>query len=392
VEKYDESLEVRPVSVLQQDIATVVAFAVRTYAGSSSTTPLNGKLSQGAEEMQKAVLRLEALSFARRHPRPTERRTERLHFRMMQQRMRSRMLMIERAREQAYAGMDTEDRDVRARERREREMLMMEMEMNMEMDMDMDFQEMERREMEIAMMERMEMDRAMRERNRAQQDHEAVAMRQQVITHSLSATISIATADELERRINHVQAKYVEYEALVAETRQLAALKDALHDFWPHWSLVDFRERTLVLSVLANQVAALNWNINSKLCELALLLGHMGQDSAESRVKVEWNVPSLEERFESAGSRTEKGRESLAAIFAGVKRWRQNSILDLLEPWEKITTEPAISEKARQVLPLVLMQQRLDYAFVLGRANEGACWEGASVPRCSAERVERDRV
>jgi hypothetical protein len=155
---------------------------------------------------------------------------------------------------------------------------------------------------------------------------------------------------------------------------------------------VDFRERTLVLSVLANQVAALNWNINSKLCELALLLGHMGQDSAESRVKVEWNVPSLEERFESAGSRTEKGRESLAAIFAGVKRWRQNSILDLLEPWEKITTEPAISEKARQVLPLVLMQQRLDYAFVLGRANEGACWEGASVPRCSAERVERDRV
>ena len=105
----------------------------------------------------------------------------------------------------------------------------------------------------------------------------------------------------------------------------------------------------------------------------------MGQDSAESRVKVEWNVPSLEERFESARSRTEKGSESLAAIFSGDKRWRQNSILDLLAPWEKITTEPAISEKARQVLPLVLMQQRLDYAFVLGRANERACWERACV-------------
>ena len=331
--------------------------------------------------------------------------------------------MIERAREQAYAGMDTEDREVRARERREREILMMEMEMDMEMDMDMDFQEMERREMEIAMMERMEMDRAMRERTRAQQDHEAVAMRQQVITHSLSATISITTKDELERRINHVQAKYVEYEALVAETRQLAALKDALHDFWPHWSLVDFRERTLVLSVLANQVAALNWNINSKLCELALLLGHMGQDSAESRVKVEWNVPSLEERFESAGSRTakttkttqtaadsaswpqvgstraksapggaagqegegeekeeEKGSESLAEIFSGVK----------LALWEKITTEPAISEKARQVLPLVLMQQRLDYAFVLGRANERACWERACVIHENLNRMQTE--
>ena len=120
VEKYDESLEVRPVSVLQQDIATVVAFAVRTYAGSSSTTQLNGKLGQGAEEMQKAVLRLEALSFARRHPRPTDRWTERLHLRMMQPRMRRRMLMIERARERAYASMDTEDRDVWVRERRER--------------------------------------------------------------------------------------------------------------------------------------------------------------------------------------------------------------------------------------------------------------------------------
>ena len=195
-----------------------------------------------------------------------------------------------------------------------------------------------------------------------------MVIRRRAIANSLSDTISIATADELEQRIEHAQAKYVEYEALVAETRQLAALKDALLDVWPQWSLVDFRERTLVLSVLANQVAALNWNTNSKLCDLALLLGHVGQDPAESSVKVEWNVPSLEERFESAGSRTEKGRESLAAIFAGVKRWRQNSILDLLEPWEKITTEPAISEKARQVLPLVLMQQRLDYAFVLGRA------------------------
>ena len=38
VEKYDESLEVRPMSVLQKDIATIVAFDVRTYAGSSSTT------------------------------------------------------------------------------------------------------------------------------------------------------------------------------------------------------------------------------------------------------------------------------------------------------------------------------------------------------------------
>ena len=82
VEKYDESLEVRPMSVLQKDIATVVAFAVRTYAGSSSTIQLNGQ-HQGAEEMQRAVLRLEALSFARRHPRPTERLTERLHLRMI---------------------------------------------------------------------------------------------------------------------------------------------------------------------------------------------------------------------------------------------------------------------------------------------------------------------
>ena len=550
VEKYDESSEVRPMSVLQQDIATVVAFAVHTYAGSSSTTQLNGELGQGAEEMQKAVLRLEALSFARRHPRPTDRWTERLHLRMMQPRMRRRMLMIERARERAYASMDTEDRDVWVRERRERhagvptqvavgdaveehgvrdylsviespamnsektglltamlrletrphvlkvfseramwrgqgeegyfhgapedwncvaaalrtsrahgleihvfprqsealsalvapsaaamgstramrgltadarrtmdagEMLMMEMEMEMDMDMNMDFQEMERREMEIAMRERTRV-----ERTRA---GEAVAMRRQVITHSLSATISIATADELVQRINHVQAKYVEYEALVAETQQLAALKDALHDVWPQWSLVDFLERTLVLSVLANQVAALNWNTNNKLCELALLLGHMGQEPAESSVKVEWNVPSLKERFESAGSRTakttkttqtaadsaswpqvgstraksapggaagqegegeekeeEKGSESLAEIFSGVK----------LALWEKITTEPAISEKARQVLPLVLMQQRLDYAFVLGRANERASWERACVIHENLNRMQTE--
>jgi hypothetical protein len=322
----------------------------------------------------------------------------------MQPRMRRRMLMMERARERAFAGMGTEDRDVRARERRERAMLMMEM----EMDMDMDFREMERREMEIAMMERMEMEIAMRERTRAErtraeQEGEAVVMKRRVIANSLSATISIATADELEQRIDHAQAQYVEYEALVAETQQLAALKDALQDVWPQWSLVDFRERTLVLSVLANQVAALNWNTNSKLCELALLLGHMSQDPAESSAEVEWNVPSLKERFESAGSRTaktmetaadsaagpqvgstrgnrvpggaagqegegeaqdaEKGSENLAAILSGVK----------LAHWEKITTEPAIAEEARQVLPLVLMQQRLEYAFVLGRANERAC-------------------
>jgi hypothetical protein len=398
VEKYDESLEVRPMSVLQKDIATVVAFAVRTYAGSSSTIQLNGQ-HQGAEEMQKAVLRLEALSFARRQPRPTDRWTEGLHLSLMQPRMRGRMLMMERARERAFAGMGTEDRDVRARERRERAMLMMEMEMDMEMDMDMDFREMERREMEIAMMERMEMEIAMRERTRAErtraeQEGEAVVMRRRVIASSLSATISIATADELEQRMDHAQAKYVEYEALVAETRQLAALKDALHNVWPQWSLEDCWERTLVLSVLANQVAALNWNTNSKLCELALLLGHMGQDPAERGVKDDGNFPSLKERFESARSRTakttetaadsaadsaagsqgatfrgaageeeeaqeaEKGSENLAAIFAGVK----------LVHWEKITTEPAMSEEARQVLPLVLMQQRLDYACVLGRA------------------------
>jgi hypothetical protein len=375
-------------SVLQKDIATVVAFAARTYVGSSSTTQLNGKLGQGAEasEMQKAVLRLEALSFARRHPRPTERLTERLHLRMMQLRRRMRML-AERARERAYAGTDTEHRDVQARERREREM---EMEMDMDMDMEVEMERMERMEMEIAMTERMEM-----ERTRAEQEGEAVVMRRRVIANSLSATISIATAAELEQRIDHAQAKYVEYEALVAETRQLVELKDALQFFWPQWSLMDFWERMLVLSVLANQVAALNWNTNSKLCELALLLGHMGQDPAERSVKVEWNFPSLKERLESAGSRTAKtmetaaesaagpqvastrvapggaagqGSENLAAILAGFK----------LAHWKKISSEPAqgaaegnrraISEEARQVLPLVLMQQRLDYAFVLGRA------------------------
>ena len=222
-----------------------------------------------------------------------------------------------------------------------------------------------------------------------------MVMRRRVIANSLSATISIATAAELEQRIDHAQAKYVEYEALVAETRQLVELKDALQFFWPQWSLMDFWERMLVLSVLANQVAALNWNTNSKLCELALLLGHMGQDPAERSVKVEWNFPSLKERLESAGSRTAKtmetaaesaagpqvastrvapggaagqGSENLAAILAGFK----------LAHWKKISSEPAqgaaegnrraISEEARQVLPLVLMQQRLDYAFVLGRA------------------------
>ena len=289
--------------------------------------------------------------------------------------------MIERARERAYAGMDTEDRDVRARERREREMLMMEM----EMDVDVDFHE-----MEIAMRVR-----TRAESTSAEQEGEAVVIRRRAIANSLSDTISIATADELEQRIEHAQAKYVEYEALVAEKRQLAALKDALQDVWPQWSLVFFRERTLILSVLANQVAALNWNTNSKLCELALLLGHMGQDPAERSVKVEWNFPSLKERLESAGSRTAKtmetaaesaagpqvastrvapggaagqGSENLAAILAGFK----------LAHWKKISSEPAqgaaegnrraISEEARQVLPLVLMQQRLDYAFVLGRA------------------------
>jgi len=386
VEKYDESLEVRPMTGLQRDIATVVAFAVRTYARSSSSTQLHG---QGAEEMQRAVLRLEALSFARRHPRPTERLTERLHLRMMQPTMRMRMLAEERERNWAYAGIDTEDRDVRALQRREREMLMMEMEIDMDME----------ERMEIAMRERTRAERTIAERTRAErtraeQEGEAVVMRRRVIASSLSATISIASADELEQRMDHAQAKYVEYEALVAETRQLAALKDALHNVWPQWSLEDFWERTLVLSVLANQVAALNWNINSKLCELALLLGHMGQDPAERGVKDDWNFPSLKERFESARSRTakttetaadsaadsaagsqgatfrgaageeeeaqeaEKGSENLAAIFAGVK----------LVHWEKITTEPAMSEEARQVLPLVLMQQRLDYACVLGRA------------------------
>ena len=291
-------------------------------------------------------------------------------------------MLAERARERAYAGTDTEHRDVQARERREREM---EMEMDMDMDMEVEMERMERMEMEIAMTERMEM-----ERTRAEQEGEAVVMRRRVIASSLSATISIASADELEQRMDHAQAKYVEYEALVAETRQLAALKDALHNVWPQWSLEDFWERTLVLSVLANQVAALNWNTNSKLCELALLLGHMSQDPAESSVKVEWNVPSLEERFESAGSRTEKGSESLAAIFSGDKRWRQNSILDLLEPWEKITTEPAISEEARQVLPLVLIQQRLDYAFVLGRVNERACWERTGVIHENLNRMQTE--
>ena len=154
--------------------------------------------------------------------------------------------------------------------------------------------------------------------------------------------------------------------------------------------------------------------------ELAVLLGHLGQDPAERSVKVEWTFPSLKERFESAGSRTakttetaadpaagpqvgstrgkfapggaagqegegeaqdaEKGSENLAAILSGVK----------LAHWEKITTEPAIAEEARQVLPLVLMQQRLEYAFVLGRANERACWERACVDHDNLNRMETE--
>lgn len=125
--------------------------------------------------------------------------------------------------------------------------------------------------------------------------------------------------------------------------------------------------------MLANQVAFLTWNANSKLCELALLLGHLAPE--ERSVDIEWTFSSLKERWEhpEAASVAERGK--------GKATW-QGSLK--LEDWKKIFETPAIfkaplgpetviddhasaAEEARLVLPGLLAQQRLEYASVLGR-------------------------
>ena len=166
--------------------------------------------------------------------------------------------------------------------------------------------------------------------------------------------ISLGTADELEQRIDRARGVYREYEALVTKTRQATALRNALQEMAPVDQ--DFDLRVQVIGVLANQVAFLTWNANSKLCELALLLGHLAPE--ERSVDVEWTFSSLKERWEHPEA------ASVAEKREGKATW-QDSLK--LEDWKNIFDHTSAAEEARLVLPWLLAQQRLEYASVLGR-------------------------
>ena len=252
VEKYDASLEARRRSPLEQDIETVAAFAVLKYAAassSSSTTQPDQDMDEGAGKMQEALLRLEARHFQRQHS-LAERNLERMHGEIM-------MIEMEEA----------------------------------EMDM-MDFEE--RNMMDFELATRMQGRRALEIEEEAAAITRQAAIRQafaNVLSES-RVPISLGTADELEQRIDRARAVYGEYEALVTEARQTTSLRNALLDIA---SVQSFHLNLLVIGVLANQVALLTWNANSKLCELALLLGHLAPE--ERSVDVEWTFSSLKERF-----------------------------------------------------------------------------------------------
>ena len=374
VEKYDVSLEAGHKCPL---VETVVDFAIMKYAttaSSSSTTQPASDFDEGAGKMHQAVLRLEARHFQRQHTRSSAHGAfddpgAPQWSRMFRDR-RWREGGIETRMRQEMEGGRERDPDWMDREMREITMIEMEVE---ELDLEMDHFEWARQPaMEV--------------------DEEAVAMTRQVavikqaFSNVLSESrvpISLGTADELEQRIDRARGVYGEYEALDTETRQATALRDALQEMVPVDQ--DFDLRAQAIGVLANQVAFLTWNANSKLCELALLLGHLAPE--ERSVDVEWTFSSLKERREHSVL-TRRFSCSLSRMAAWVaeegegKATWQGSLK--LEDWKKIFQTPAISkapvgpesvidddtsaaEEARLVLPWLLAQHRLEYASVLGR-------------------------
>ena len=345
VEKYDASLEARRRSPLEQDIETVAAFAVLKYAAassSSSTTQPDQDMDEGAGKMQEALLRLEARHFQRQHS-LAERNLERMHGEIM-------MIEMEEA----------------------------------EMDM-MDFEE--RNMMDFELATRMQGRRALEIEEEAAAITRQAAIRQafaNVLSES-RVPISLGTADELEQRIDRARAVYGEYEALVTEARQTTSLRNALLDIA---SVQSFHLNLLVIGVLANQVALLTWNANSKLFELALLLGHLAPE--ERSVDVEWTFSSLKERFNAfktmllrdrIGGAEQPVPQKARQVYRNSTAW-QNSLK--LEDWRQIFQKPAsfqatvgpksvlgdpasAAEEAHRVLPWLLAQQRLEYVSVLGR-------------------------
>lgn len=126
---------------------------------------------------------------------------------------------------------------------------------------------------------------------------EGVARRRRLIANSLSASLSMATAEELQERIDQALSKVQEHKSLVSEINQLTLLKNAVNDLDMCMS-AQAHLSSSVTSVLANQVAALTWNANHTLCSLAILLGRL--DPAERSFEVDWKFSSLKERLKSS--------------------------------------------------------------------------------------------
>jgi hypothetical protein len=333
VEKYDVSLEARRKCPL---VETVVAFAIMKYAtaaSSTSTTQPASDFDEGASEMHQAVLRLEARHFQRQHPRSVTRSSAHDAFDFAEERQWRWMMMIEMEEEEA-------------------------MQMQRQRAMEVDEEAVAMTRQVAAGLRERPLGIAQAFANVLSESRQAFAnVIRQAFANVLSESrvpISLGTADELEQRIDRARGVYREYEALVTKTRQATALRNALQEMAPVDQ--DFDLRVQVIGVLANQVAFLTWNANSKLCELALLLGHLAPE--ERSVDVEWTFSSLKERWEHPEA------ASVAEKREGKATW-QDSLK--LEDWKNIFDHTSAAEEARLVLPWLLAQQRLEYASVLGR-------------------------
>lgn len=98
-----------------------------------------------------------------------------------------------------------------------------------------------RQEMEVDMMEdHFELATRMQRQQAMEVDEEAVTQQVAVIRQAFAnvlsesrVPVSLDTADELEQRIDRARDVYGEYEALVTETRQASALRNALQEMVP---------------------------------------------------------------------------------------------------------------------------------------------------------------
>lgn len=177
------------------------------------------------------------------------------------------------------------------------------------------------------------------------QDEAVVRQRRAISRYLVSeSTQSLGTPEELQQRLDSVRAALTNYRELGEQLVKVATLKN---DVLVGTVELESFSRKMVIEVLANAEMELRWNVNSKLCNLAGLLGLLAP--ADMCPPVERLFPSLKERL----VKTEVD-EDVKAILCDLK----------IGDWLRLVNDTDLSARADCVLASVVMQQRVEYAAV----------------------------